>query len=92
MQELLTAITALNQYGWAAITTFVVAGFLTGMVLTRGHHKEVVEAFKTRIGELQDQIKELRSENQQLRQALAITQTQATRATAISAGVIERAV
>lgn len=90
MQDLVTAITTLNTFGWSAICVFLVAGFLSGAVLTRGHHKEVIEGFRSRIQEYEDQLREVRSENQQLRQALAIVQAQATRATAVTATVVEQ--
>jgi cell shape-determining protein MreC len=90
MQELLTAISTLNQFGWLAITVFVVFGFISGIVLTRGHHKEVIEGFKERINEYDQLTRELRAENQQLRQALMITQGQATRATAVTASVVDQ--
>lgn len=90
VQDLVTAITTLNTYGWLGVTVFVVAGFLSGIVLTRGHHKEVIEGFRSRISEYEDQLREVRSENQQLRQALAITQAQANRATAVTATVVEQ--
>jgi hypothetical protein len=90
MEDLLSAITALNQYGWAAITVFVVFGFISGIVLTRGHHKEVVDALRERIAQYETVDRELRSENAQLRQALSITQNQATRATAVTASVVEQ--
>jgi cell shape-determining protein MreC len=90
MQDLLTAITTLNQYGWLAVTAFVVTGFLTGIVLTRGHHKEVIENFKARIEEFESQNRELRAENQMLRQALTLTQAQANHATTLTASMVEQ--
>jgi hypothetical protein len=90
VQDLLTAITTLNTFGWSAICVFLVAGFLSGAVLTRGHHKEVIEGFKTRIGEFESQNRELRAENQMLRQALTLTQAQANHATTITASMIEQ--
>lgn len=90
MQDLFTAITTLNQFGWLAVTVFVVFGFISGIVLTRGHHAEVIEGFKARIGEYEGLTRELRSENQQLRQALTLTQSQANHATDITAKFVGR--
>jgi hypothetical protein len=90
MVDLLSAISALTQTGGTAALVFVVYGFISGIVLTRGHHREVMDSFRERIDEYEVQNRELRSENQQLRQALAITQAQATRATAVTASVVDQ--
>jgi hypothetical protein len=90
MQDLLTAITTLNTFGWSAITVFLTAGFISGTVLTRGHHKEVIEGFKARIDEFEAQNRELRAENQMLRQALTLTQAQANHATTLTASMVEQ--
>jgi regulator of replication initiation timing len=82
---------SLNQYGWLAIATFVTAAFVTGTILTRGHHREVIEGFKARIDEFEAQNRELRAENQMLRQALTLTQAQANHATTITASMVEQA-
>jgi hypothetical protein len=89
MQDILTAIGTLNTYGWLAVTVFVVAGFLSGVVLTRGHHKEVINAYQQALSGRDERIKEQQAEIVRLQQALVITQNQATRATAATASVIE---
>jgi hypothetical protein len=91
VEELLNAIATLSSSGWLGITVFMAYGFISGIVLTRGHHREVIEGYKERISEYENLTKELRSENVQLRQALAIAQSQAARATAVTATVVEQA-
>lgn len=90
MQDLFSAIATLNQYGWLAVTVFVVCGFIFGIVVTRGHHIEVVTVVKEQNTDLREQNRSLRSENDQLRQALSIVHSQATRATASAAAVMDR--
>jgi cell division protein FtsB len=90
MQDLLSAIVTLNQFGWLAVTVFMGAGFIFNVVLTRGHHTEVVDQLKAINTELRDQNRELRSENSQLRQTAAMFQSQTARATGAAASIIEQ--
>jgi hypothetical protein len=88
MPEAFQALAALSQYGWMAITVFVVLGFVWGIVLTRGHHLEIVNLWKERLQDSQNRCNELAKENSELRQFLVISNAQATRATSVAASVI----
>lgn len=83
-----SAIQALAQYGASAALVFVVGGFVYGVVLTRGHHQEIVDLWKQRLTDAEDRCKELSRENAELRQALVLTNTQASRATGALARVV----
>lgn len=69
---------------------FVTIGFVYGFVLTRGHHEEIVELWKSRLEDSDERCKDLARENSELRQALMLTNSQATRATGVLAQVVER--
>ena len=78
----------LAQYGSTAALVFVVGGFVYGVVLTRGHHTEIVDLWKQRLADAEERCKELSRENAELRQALVITNSQASRATGVLARVV----
>lgn len=82
------AIPFLAQYGSTAALVFVVVGFVYGIVLTRGHHTEIVDLWKQRLEDAENRCKELSRENAELRQALVITNSQASRATGVLARVV----
>lgn len=81
-------IELLVRYGASAALVFVVAGFVWGIVLTRGHHTEIVELWRLRLADAEERCKELSRENSELRQALVITNSQASRATGVLAQVV----
>jgi len=81
-------IEQLVRYGSTAALVFVVAGFVWGVVLTKGHHTEIVELWRQRLTDAEDRYKELSRENQDLRQALVLSNSQATRATGALAQVV----
>lgn len=82
------AIELLARFGALAGLVFVTVGFVWGFVLTRGHHDEIVELWRSRLTDTENHCKELSRENQELRQALVITNSQASRATGALAHVV----
>ena len=82
------AAEVLARYGAIGGLVFVTAGFVWGLVLTRGHHEEIVELWKSRLADTEERCKELSRENAELRQALVLTNSQASRATGALARVV----
>jgi cell shape-determining protein MreC len=85
-----SSIELLARYGSVAGLVFVTIGFVYGFVLTRGHHEEIVELWKSRLNDSDERCQDLARENSELRQALMLTNSQATRATGVLAQVVER--
>ena len=83
-----SAIELLTRYGSVAALVFVTLGFVGGYVLTRGHHTEIVELWKGRLADAEERYKDLARENSELRQALVLSSSQATRATGALATVV----
>jgi hypothetical protein len=84
------ALEALAKYGSLAALVFVVVGFVGGYVLTRGHHSEIVDLWKGRLADAEDRCRDLARENSELRQALMLSNSQASRATGALAQVVGR--
>ena len=82
------ATNLLSQAPFAAGLVFVSIAFGFGFVQTRGHHQEIVDLWKGRLEDAETRCKELASENAQLRQALMLSNSQATRATGALADVV----
>jgi hypothetical protein len=82
------AIELLARYGSTAALVFVTLGFVGGYVLTKGHHTEIVELWKGRLEDSEERIKELARENAELRQALVLSNSQASRAVGAFAQVV----
>ena len=87
MDPVLAAET-LARYGAIAGLVFVTIGFVWGFVLTRGHHEEIVELWRSRLQDSEGRCAELARENSELRQALVLTGSQASRATGALAHVV----
>lgn len=83
------SVELLARYGAIAGLVFVTVGFVWGFVLTRGHHDEIVELWRQRLSDADERCKELARENSELRQALVISNTQASRATGALATVVD---
>lgn len=83
-----SSIELLTRYGSVAALVFVTIGFVYGFVLTRGHHQEIVDLWKGRLEDSEERCKELARENSELRQALVLSNSQASRATGALAHVV----
>lgn len=81
-------IELLARYGSTAALVFVTGGFLFGLVMSKGHHQEIVDLWKGRLADSEDRCKELARENSELRQALVLTNSQASRAVGVAARVV----
>lgn len=81
-------IELLVRYGSTAALVFVVAGFVWGVVLTRGHHVEIVDLWRMRLEDAEERCKDISRENAELRQALVLTNAQASRAAGALAHVV----
>jgi len=84
-----TTIELLARYGSTAALVLVTLGFIGGYVITRGHHLEIVELWKGRLSDSEGRCTDLARENSELRQALVLSNSQASRATGALAAVVE---
>jgi hypothetical protein len=86
------AIELITRYGSAAALVFVVVGFLGGYIVTRNAHTEVVDLWRQRLSDSEDRCTQISRENTELRQALVLSNSQATRLASVTERVVQERV